>query len=75
MARPRAADHDQQRERILNAGVRAVARSGYASATMAQLAQDCGTSKAWLDHYFQGKDPILFEALAPYTQPPLAVVC
>ena len=75
MARPRAADHDQQRERILNAGVRAFARSGYASASMAQLAQDCGTSKAGLYHYFQGKDAILFEALAQYTQRLLEVVC
>ena len=74
MARPRAADHAQQRERILEAGVRAFARSGYASASMAQLAQDCGTSKAGLYHYFEGKDAILFEALVQYTHRLLTVV-
>jgi AcrR family transcriptional regulator len=74
MARPKAADHAQQRERILQAGVRAFARSGYASASMATLAADCGTSKAGIYHYFAGKDAILFEALEQYTRRLLAVV-
>lgn len=68
MARPRAADHDQHRQRILDAGVRAFARAGYASASMAQLAQDCGISKAALYHYFESKEAILFEALDQYTR-------
>jgi AcrR family transcriptional regulator len=68
MARPRAADHDEHRTRILNAGVRAFARAGYASASMAQLAHDCAISKAALYHYFQNKEAILFEALDQYTR-------
>lgn len=74
MARPKAADHAQQRERILEAGVHAFARSGYASASMATLAADCGTSKAGIYHYFAGKDAILFEALEQYTRRLLTVV-
>lgn len=74
MARPKAADHAQQRERILEAGVHAFARSGYASASMATLAADCGTSKAGIYHYFAGKDAILFEALEAYTRRLLQVV-
>ena len=74
MARPKAADHAQQRERILEAGVHAFARSGYASASMATLAADCGTSKAGIYHYFAGKDAILFEALEQYTRRLLQVV-
>jgi AcrR family transcriptional regulator len=68
MARPRAADHAQHRARILDAGVKAFARAGYASASMAQLAQECGISKAALYHYFSGKEVILFEALDQYTR-------
>lgn len=74
MARPKSADHAQQRERILEAGVHAFARSGYASASMATLAADCGTSKAGIYHYFAGKDAILFEALEAYTRRLLQVV-
>lgn len=35
---------------------------------MAQLAQDCGISKAALYHYFESKEAILFEALDQYTR-------
>ena len=41
---------------------------GYASASMAQLAEGCGTSKAGLYHYFPSKEAILFESLDRYTR-------
>jgi AcrR family transcriptional regulator len=74
MARPRAADYDQHRARILQRAVHAFARSGYPSASMADLAQECGASKATLYHYFPSKDALLFEALDTYTQRLLALV-
>lgn len=74
MARPRAADYDRQRARILERAVQAFARNGYPSASMASLAGECGASKAALYHYFPSKDALLFEALDGYTRRLLALV-
>lgn len=68
MARTRALDYDAQRDRILARAVDAFARTGYASASMAMLAQACGISKATLYHYYPSKQALLFEALDRYTQ-------
>lgn len=68
MARPRAQNHDVQRTLIRDRAAAAFARLGYASATMADLAQACEISKASLYHYFAGKEAILFEALDAYTE-------
>ena len=74
MARPKAADYDEHRARILQRAVDAFARSGYPSASMADLAQECGASKAALYHYFPSKDALLFEALDAYTRRLLLLV-
>ncbi len=63
MARPKAADYDAQRDHILALATAAFAELGYPSASMAQLAQACGTSKARLYHYFPSKESLLFESL------------
>lgn len=68
MARPKASDYDQQRDAILARAVDAFSMLGYASASMAQLARACGTSKARLYHYFPSKEAILSEALDRYTR-------
>lgn len=68
MARPKASDHDLQRERILALATAAFAELGYPSASMSQLALACGTSKARLYHYFPSKEAILFESLDRYMQ-------
>lgn len=68
MARPKAPDYDTQRARILARATDAFAQLGYASASMAQLAQACQTSKAGLYHYFPSKEAILFESLDRYTR-------
>jgi len=68
VGRPRAADHADQRDRILLRATEAIAELGYGSASMTQLAQACGLSKAGLYHYFPSKDAILFESLDRYTK-------
>lgn len=68
MARTKSADHDAQRERILAAAVSAFSEVGYPSASMAQLAAACGTSKAALYHYYPSKEALLFDALDGYTR-------
>lgn len=66
MARPRANNHDQQRQTIRDQAAREFARLGYASASMSDLAKACSVSKAALYHYFDSKEAILFEALDQY---------
>lgn len=74
MARPRSAGYDTQRDLILQHAVAAFSRIGYPSASMAQLAQSCGTSKAGLYHYFESKEALLFEALDRHTAKLLVIV-
>jgi AcrR family transcriptional regulator len=68
MGRPRSADHDAQRERILATAVQAFSEMGYPSASMSQIAAACGTSKAGLYHYYPSKQALLFAALDAYTR-------
>lgn len=66
MARPRAKDHDAKREHILKTAARVFAETGYARASMSQLAKDCGISKANIYHYYGSKDALLFDILDTY---------
>lgn len=68
MARPKSSDYEQQRNEILRLATAAFAELGYPSASMAQLAHACGTSKARLYHYFPSKEAMLYESLDRYTQ-------
>lgn len=67
MSRSRAIGHEIQRSSIRENAVAAFARQGYASASMADLANACGISKATLYHYFESKEALLFECLDAYT--------
>jgi AcrR family transcriptional regulator len=67
MSRTRAADYEQSRDAILLTAVRAFAALGYPSASMADIAQNCGTSKAALYHYYPSKEALLFDSLNRYT--------
>ena len=66
MARTIAKDHDHKRARILKSAARVFAREGFDRASMAQLAAECGISKANIYHYYDSKDAILFDMLETY---------
>lgn len=66
MARPIAEDHDEKRAVILKTAARVFAAEGIARASMAQVAKECGISKANIYHYYPGKDALLFEILDSY---------
>lgn len=63
MARPIAKDHDDKRLAILKTAARLFAKEGYGRASMAQVAEGCGISKANIYHYYPGKDALLFDIL------------
>ena len=60
MARPIAKDYDAKRSHILKTAARVFADTGYARASMSQVAKDCGFSKANIYHYYSSKDALLF---------------
>jgi len=66
MARPQSPDYDRRREAIVTAAARLYARRGFQGASVAELAQACGTSKSLIYHYFPSKDDILHEVMAAH---------
>lgn len=66
MARTIAKDHDQKREQILQSAAKIFATEGFDRSSMAQLAKECGISKANIYHYYDSKDAILFDILDSY---------
>ena len=66
MARPIAKDHTAKRDHILKTAARVFAETGFARASMSQVARDCGISKANIYHYYDGKDALLFDILDTY---------
>jgi AcrR family transcriptional regulator len=61
-----AKDHDDKRSQILNKAAGIFARDGYDRASMNQIAEACGISKANIYHYYRGKDALLFDLLDGY---------
>lgn len=66
MARTVAKDHDKKRISILQSAARLFAQEGLARASMNQVANACGISKANIYHYYDGKDALLFDILDTY---------
>jgi AcrR family transcriptional regulator len=66
MARTRAATFDQQRDAMLAAAARLFAERGYPAASIADLAAQCGVSKALLYHYYRDKEHLLFDIAERY---------
>lgn len=74
MARPKSSQHEIRRDEILDVAAQSFADRSYPSASMNDIAAACGTSKARLYHYYDGKDAILFDLLDRYTQRLLAII-
>ena len=74
MARPKSASHDLKRDAILDLAARCFADRSYHAASMNDIAEAGGTSKARLYHYYESKEAILFDLLDRHTQRLLAIV-
>jgi AcrR family transcriptional regulator len=66
VARPIAKDHTAKRDHILKTAAGVFAETGFARASMSQVAKDCGISKANIYHYYDSKDALLFDILNTY---------
>jgi len=74
MPRGKAPTFDSQRAAILEAAAILFAEKGFASASMADLAEACGVSKALLYHYYRDKAHLLFDTADSYLDTLIAIV-
>jgi AcrR family transcriptional regulator len=74
MPRKRAPDFELHRDGILRAAAELFAQRSFTGASMAQLAQACGVSKALLYHYYRDKEHLLFDIADRYVDGLLAIV-
>ncbi|HYM31140.1 MAG TPA: TetR/AcrR family transcriptional regulator [Candidatus Cybelea sp.] len=63
MARPRAVTYDDRVQSIIEHAAELFATRGFAGASIADIAEAAGISKALVYHYFRGKDEILYQLL------------
>jgi AcrR family transcriptional regulator len=63
MARTQAEDYEERREEIVEHAARLFAERGFHGASIADLAEACGTSKSLLYHYYESKEDILFDVM------------
>ena len=68
MARTRAEDYEDKRALIFERAAELFAESGFASASIADLAVRCRASKSWVYHYFPSKEAILYGILLAHMQ-------
>lgn len=66
MARSQAKDHDDKRKTILTAAAEVFASRGIVGASMNEVAQACGISKANIYHYYTSKNDLVFDILDNY---------
>ncbi len=66
MSRSRAQSYDLKAANIRIAAAGLFAANGFSRTSMAELARECGVSKALLYHYYDSKEALLFDILAAY---------
>ena len=63
MARVRSEAYDDRRQEILDQAAGLFARHGFARTSISALSRECNASKAWIYHYYESKEAILFDIL------------
>ena len=63
MARVRSEAYDDRRQEILDRAAGLFARHGFARTSISALSRECNASKAWIYHYYESKEAILFDIL------------
>lgn len=63
MARSRSQAYDDKRLGILETAAALFAANGFARTSISMIAKECNASKAWVYHYYESKEAILFDVL------------
>jgi AcrR family transcriptional regulator len=74
MARTRAGDYDVKRQRLLDEAAALFAEHGFDGTSISALSERCGASKAWIYHYYDSKEAVLFDLLDRHLRDVLATV-
>lgn len=74
MARTQAADYDKKRDAITRHAAKLFAKSGFAGASVADLAAYCDVSKSLIYHYYASKEAILYDVMKEHMDALLAAV-
>ena len=75
MARTIAKDYSEKRQAILQSSAELFAAEGYGRATMSQIAQACGVSKANIYHYYDSKEALLYDILETHLRDLRDTIC
>jgi AcrR family transcriptional regulator len=73
MARTRSLQYPEIQQRILNRAAELFAARGFRGASIAELARACESSKAWIYHYYDSKEAILYALLRAHMEELLGV--
>lgn len=57
---------EARRQQIVRHAVEVIAEFGYASATLARIAEHAGISKGVISYHFDGKDDLIYQVLSDY---------
>ncbi len=63
MARVRSQEYDEKQASILDQAAKLFARNGFARTSISELSKECNASKAWIYHYYESKEAILYRIL------------
>jgi TetR/AcrR family transcriptional regulator len=74
LARTRAANYDDKRCEILRAAARLFSDAGYDRASLVQLADELGVSKARVYHYYDSKEALLVDIIRSHLDDLIAAV-
>lgn len=66
MSRNRADSYDQKVAHIRRTAAALFASNGFSRTSVAELARECGVSKALIYHYYDSKEALLFDILQAY---------
>lgn len=66
MSRNRGVTYDLKLGHIRSTAASLFAENGFSRTSMAELARECGFSKALLYHYYESKETLLFDILCSY---------
>ncbi len=75
VARTIAKDYSEKRQAILQSSAELFAAEGYGRATMSQIAQACGVSKANIYHYYDSKEALLYDILETHLRDLRDTIC
>jgi AcrR family transcriptional regulator len=72
MARTRSAEYEDKQQSILDGAARLFAERGFSKTTIEALARSLNASKAWIYHYYDSKEAVLYALLEAHVSRLLA---